>query len=328
MKRLNMILAVVLAAQLLLAGALAWNSRRYTIAKPGQPLVSFDRAKVDRIVIDAGQEGSITLRKNTRGWNLPSREHFPADRSKVESFLATLADLKPRLPVAVTEDAIQRFHVGAKKFERRITLKQGKQALATLYLGDSSGPSQVFARAREGKAVYEVRFGLWQASTEPDQWMDRNLLQHKPDDIARIDLPTFTLQRKNGHWRLDGLGGKADTDEEAADRVVDRLANLTYEDVKGKADKSAGEPAPELSYTLTLKNGKSLKYRFSKAAQGKGYLLRTSASDFVFEVSQEEVDGIRNLKRDTLVKKAKDEANDKAAAGTARSGNSTAAAHS
>ncbi|MCO6440965.1 MAG: DUF4340 domain-containing protein [Nitrococcus mobilis] len=318
MKRLNIILAGVLAAQLLLAGTLLWNTQRYTLTKPDQPLVVFARDKVDTIVIDAREEGSITLRKGAEGWNLPSREGFPADTSKVDSFLAALSALRPRLPVAVTEGAGQRFHVGAADFERRITLKHGEDALTTLYLGDSAGPKQVFARSETGKAVYEIAFELWQASIEANQWMDRNFLQQKPRDIVRIDLPSFTLQRKDDKWQLAGLSNGADTDAEQAARVVDRLAHLTFEDVQGKADKSVRAPAPELSYTLTLQNGRTVKYRFSKAAQGDDYLLRTSADDYVYKVSKAVVAGIHDLKREALVKQAEEEPADKAAAGAGK----------
>lgn len=317
MKRLNIILGSVLAAQLLLAGALLWDTQRYAIAEPGRPLVAFDREKVDSIVIDTHDEGSITLRKGEQGWNLPSRDGFPAARSKVNGFLVALSDMKPRLPVAITKDASQRFHVGEKDFERRITLKRGDNTLATLYLGDAAGPSKVFARSEAGKAVYEIAFGIWQASTKPNHWMDRNFLQQKPDDIMRIDLPSFTLQRKDDKWQMAGLSDGAGTNEKEAGRIVDRLANLTFEDTKGKAGKSASEVAPELSYTLTLKDGRSVQYRFHKADQGNDYLLRTSASDYIFKVGKETVDEIHGFKRDDLVKESKGEAADKAAMGTA-----------
>ncbi|HET8700398.1 MAG TPA: DUF4340 domain-containing protein [Nitrococcus sp.] len=314
MRRLNIVLAGVLVAQLLLAGALLWNTQRYALVRPGQPLVAFDRNEVDGIVIDTREEGSITLQKTGRNWSLPSRAGFPAAQSKIDSFLATLDDLKPRLPVAVTADARQRFHVGAKDFERRITLKHGKDALATLYLGDSAGPSKVFARAGAGDAVYEIAFETWQASTRPNQWMNRNLLQQNPNDIVRIDLPSFTLQRKNDKWQVAGLATDAGTNEQEAGRIVDRLASLTFEDTEGKAKKAIDGPAPELSYTLTLKDGRSLKYRFSKTDKGNDYLLRTSASDYIFKVSKETVDEIHGFKRDALVRKSsKGEAPDKAA---------------
>ncbi len=315
MKRLNIILAGVLAAQVLLAGVLLWNAQRYMLIKPGQPLVVFARDKVDTIVIDTPEEDSITLRKGAEGWTLPSREGFPADASKVDGFLVALSDLRPRLPVAVTEGADRRFHVGAADFERRITLKHGEDALTTLYLGDSAGPKQVFARSETGKAVYEIAFQLWQASTEADQWMDRNFLQQKPRDIVRIDLPSFTLQRKDDKWQLAGLSNGTDTDVEQAVRIVDRLANLTFEDVQGKVDKSDSAPVPELNYTLTLKNGHTVEYRFSKAAQGDDYLLRTSVDDYVYKVSKEVVSGIHDLKREGLVKQTEVEPADKAAAG-------------
>ncbi|EAR22974.1 DUF4340 domain-containing protein [Nitrococcus mobilis] len=328
MKRLNIILAGVLAAQLLLAGMLFWNAERYTLAQPGQPLIVFARDQVDTIVIDTREEGSVTLRKGAEGWNLPSREGFPADASKVDGFLVALRDLRPRLPVAVTEGADQRFHVGSADFERRITLKHGEDALATLYLGDSAGPNEVFARSETGKAVYEIAFGLWQASIEPNQWMDRNVLQQKPRDIVRIDLPSFTLQRKDDKWQLAGLGNGAGTDAEEAARIIDRLAHLTFEDVQGKADQSIRAPVPELSYTLTLQDGRTVKYRFSKAAQGDDYLLRTSADDYVFKVSKAVVAEIHDLKREALVKQTKEEPADKATTGADKGHTGNAASSS
>ncbi|MDN5848385.1 MAG: DUF4340 domain-containing protein [Nitrococcus sp.] len=313
MKRMNTILAAVLAAQLLLAGALLWNGQRYAVAEPGQPLLVFEPEKVDRIVIDTPKEGSITLRKDVEGWHLPSRDGFPAAETKVDGFLAALRDLNPRLPVAITENAMQRFQVGAEHFERRITLKHGDDTRATLYLGESAGPSRVYARSENNEAIYEIPFGLWQASTEPTHWMARNLLHQPPEAIVRIDLPSLTLQRTDDKWRLVGLSEGAGTNADEAARIVERLANLTFEDVQGKVEESASTPTPELSYTLTLKNGESVKYRFSKADQGDAYLLTTSANGYVFKVSKETVAEIHDFKRDALVRKSSDEEGDKSA---------------
>lgn len=324
MKRLNTILAAVLAAQVSLAGALLWDSQRYAMAEPGQPLLVFEPEKVNRIVIDTPEEGSITMRKDAQGWHLPSRDGFPAAELKVDGFLAGLRDLKPRLPVAITEDAIQRFHVGAEHFERRITLKHGDDILATLYLGDSAGPSRVYARAEDDDAIYEIEFGIWQASTEPTHWMDRNLLHQPPEDIVRVELPSFTLQRKDDEWRLVGLDKDAGTNADEAARIVDRLANLTFEDVKGEVDKSASAPSPELSYTLTFKNGDKVKYRISRANQGEDYLLRTSATDYVFKVGKQSVDEIHDFKRDALVRTSSGEEGDKSATTSSDKGGSAA----
>lgn len=316
MKRLNIILSAVLAAQLVLAGALAWNIRDYAVAQPKQPLLAFERQKVDTIVIKAPDAGSLTLRKGTEGWSLPSYYHFPADASQVESFLVALGDLNPRLPVAITEAARQRFHVAQKTFERRITLKHGENILAQLYLGSSAGPSQAFARPAEGEAIYEVHFELWQASVEPDQWVAGDVLQQEVADIVRIDLPELTLQRKEDKWRLVGLDDGADTDSDKAAHIVQRLASLTFNSVKGKVDESTNDWTPELSYTLTLKDGRRVAYHFSKAKQGDGYLLRTSASDYVFKISKETVEALHELKRSALVMKSEDETVDKTAKST------------
>lgn len=321
MKRLNLILAGVFAAQLLLTGALFWNTRPLALAESGQALVSFERDHVERIVIDTAEQGSVTLRKSGQRWTVPSREGFPADRSKVDGFLSALSDLKPRLPVAVTEDAGRRFHVGAKDFERRITLKQGEETLTTLYLGESAGPDQVFARAAGEKAVYEIAFGLWQASSEPSDWLDRNQLRQKRADIVRIDLPSFTLQRTDDHqWQLSGPSGGNGTDAEKAAQVVDRLTTLTFDDVRGKKQQSPGEAVSELSYTLTLKNGNRVHYSFSKAGQGDDYLLRTSTSDYVFSVSKEVVDEIHDLKPDALAKETEKAPRERAASGAVKRG--------
>ena len=320
MKRLNLILAAVFAAQLLLTGALLWTTGPMAVVESGQALVSFERDNVERIVIDTAEQGSVTLRKSGQRWTVPSREGFPADRSKVDGFLSALSDLKPRLPVAVTEDAGRRFHVGAKDFERRITLKQGEDTLTTLYLGDSAGPDQVFARAAGGEAIFEIALGLWQASGEPSDWLDRSQLRQKRADIVRIDLPSFTLQRTDDTWQLSGPNGGNGTDAEKAARVVDRLTTLTFEDVRGKKEKSPSEAVSELSYTLTLKNGERVRYSFSKADQGDDYLLRTSTSDYVFSVSKEVVDEIHDLKPDALAKETEKARRERAATGAVKRG--------
>lgn len=303
MNRLLTTLGLVLLAQIVLAAGLSMGASSTGELAPGEPLLQFDPATVDHIVIAAPGKDPLVLAKHGKAWRLPKYFGLPAASRKVEAFAGRLAGLKPRLPVATTSDAATRFKVSADHYARKITLDAGGQTMATLYLGEADGARRTYARVAGSNAVYDIDLGAYEAGAKPTDWSDPNLLHLNEADITRVQLHGITLERHKNQWRVDGLGKSKVTDQDQATTLLDQLANLSYLAVLGTKDQADyHQSKPALKFTVDTKSGKSLSYVFSKPAKGDDYVLKTSAREFYFKVPKYAVKDLLNASRDKLAR--------------------------
>lgn len=303
MKRWITILGVLLAIQLGLAAFIHFKTGDEFAVSSGEALVQADQARVDRIVIEAPLQPALVLEKKDGVWRLPGHHNFPASADRVRQLLDKLAGLKPRLPVATSGSAAERFKVTNTDFERKLVLAGGKETFATLYLGDSPGFRRIYARKDGSDAVYEVEFGVHEASVKPDDWADKGFLRVKEDEVTRVELAGVALERKDGQWQAEGLGENEETVQSEAAAAVGKLAGLTFLSVLGtEAKPEYKQDAPVVSGALTLKSGEKVDYVFSKPEQGSDYVLKTSAHDYYFKVAGYVVDELKEIKRDKLVR--------------------------
>ena len=104
MNRTNAILAAILAAQLLLFGAvLAFCGQQSSRVEPVTLLEGLERDAVVRITIE-GRIGETLnkaiLARSGDAWTLPEKHDYPADKSKVDRLLSTLLGLQSSRIVA------------------------------------------------------------------------------------------------------------------------------------------------------------------------------------------------------------------------------------
>lgn len=310
MKKWITILSALLILQIVLAVSLNLAREDYRAFDPQEKLLSFDAGTVDGIQIDGEGEEGLVLKKRDGLWQLPALSGFPADQGSVDRLLEKLAGLEKGWPVATTAGAARRFKVAEAAFERRLTLSQGGETRATLYVGTSPGFRKVHVRVPDQDDIHAVEFSAFEAGVKPGDWTDKAALAHKAADILRAELPGFTLQRQDGRLTVDGLREGEETVEDEAKRLLDGLSGLRIRAVLGteaKPEYRQGEPA--LRYTLGLGSGEAQTYVFSKPEGGDHYVLKASHRDEFFSVDAWTVDRIEEVTRDTLVRStAEDEA--------------------
>lgn len=107
-------LAVLLAAQLVLAVGMSHTGPSLAMRRPDTPLLDLGERSVDRITISAPEEQQIVLVRQDDGWVLPGTGDYPADKSRVNRLLDELKGLRRGLAVATTKGAQQRFKVNDK----------------------------------------------------------------------------------------------------------------------------------------------------------------------------------------------------------------------
>ncbi len=318
------LLAVLLGAQVLLALGLSLTGPDLSAQAGNAPLLTLKAGKVDRLTLEGPDKAKVVLAKANGTWRLPESGDFPADRDKIERLLTRLKDLKQGPPVAGTEGAQERFKVSDKRFERRITLGSGADTLATLYLGTSPGMRQAHAREAKQKTVYAVALPTYDVPVKPEEWEDKTVLQIPKQEITAIDVSGLRVERvtktekqeavKNREekseagkpaeatWRVAGHTKKS-LKPEAADKLAGLLADLRIGAVLGQAEQPAyGLKKPQLTLSVSRKNGKTVTYRLGKITGKEEYVLKASTRAEYFRLPSYTAEPlIEATKRDTLL---------------------------
>lgn len=302
MRRISVILSIVLGVQLVAVLGLALTGPDYTAFKPSEPLIAFEPAAVDEIVIDDGNGAQATLRRGDDGWSLPDLHDFPASGDKVDKLLGKLADLKRGLPVAMSSSAHERFKLTEESHERRIVLNGDGKALGEILLGTSPAYREVDARVPDEDPVYSITFSTYEAGAKPEDWMDGDFLDVAEDDLKQVEFPSVTLVRSDDGFTVDGLGEDEEANKEAVDGLISKITNPTLKTVEGRGEEAlAALDSPDLRFTVVRNEGNPITYRLKAVADGEDYLLATSQSDYVFRIANYAAKPLVEATRENLV---------------------------
>jgi hypothetical protein len=294
-KRPVQTLALLLGAQLLLAGGLALAAARGR-SSGSAPLLTFDREAIDRLVVEGTEGARAELVKADGAWKVASRGGFPAEAGKVQRVLERLAALKRSEPVATSAEAAARFKVADGGFERRITLEAKGKPVGTVLLGTAAAMRSVHARVGGASDVQLVELSTWDLPAAPDEWIDRGILRVSRAEIEAVVAGKVTLERDThaasspgasdgtppSGWRATGLPKGASLDQVAADALVSAVADLS---ITGIADAEPASASEALVFTLRRTGGSQVEYRLKKPAAGGDWTLRVSGRSEVFRVA-------------------------------------------
>lgn len=290
------ILAIVLAAQLLLAVEINLSDRDISDGNEPATLVSFDAEKIDRITLEGPNNAKVTLAKSSNNWVLPDLSDFPVNNGKVTQLIERLKALRSGTPVATSTGARERFKVSDEAFERRISLSSGDETLARLYLGSSPGMRLIHARNEADDAIYAVKMAAYDVPVKQSDWEDKSVLTLSKSTIAAIEVNGLALERslsetgsESGRnkaadesspqpvWQAVGLEEGKTLSTEAVNKLAGLLADLRFDRVLGReAKEEYGLNDPVLTLMLSQKAGESLTYQLGKTKDKEEYTLKVS----------------------------------------------------
>ncbi len=289
-------LAAAVALQLAMAIGLGLRGDRLSPPAAGAVLIDAKLDAVDQLTIDgpavkdAAPGGTkaarLELVKRDSRWRLPGYHDAPADTARVTSLLERIGKLQRGLPVATSDAAAQRFKVGDDEYERRLVASGGKQAIATLYLGNSPGVRKSYARTSGDSSVYAIELGAADLNTSASDWFDQGLLARDEKSIVRIDVAgtggtAFTLRRAakdaTPAWQGQGLPADRPVEAAKADALARAVANFRVHAVLGTSPQADWQQdAPALRLTIEDAQGKSVNWVLSKPKAGDSYVLKAS----------------------------------------------------
>lgn len=209
LSRSNVLLAIVLVAQLVLLAISVVTSSRIETRPPEPILAAMTAADVERIRFADDLDNEVTIARGEAGWVLPGADDFPVDGDKVEELLDKVEGLDTRRLIATNPVNFARLEVADNDFRRKLNLESGGAA-QLLYLGGSGGVDTVYLR-RAGEDNVYLGQGLssWELSTQTSTWLDANYVNAPLADLVEIRVDNaegrFTFMRDGDNWRYAEL---------------------------------------------------------------------------------------------------------------------------
>lgn len=302
MTRFSTILLAVLGVQLALAAGLSFSGSDFSRYQSDEPLIAFDKDKVDAISIGESGGASVELVKKDGRWLIPSMADFPANQKLAAEFLDKVGGLQKGWPVATTSDAAERFKLDDDNYERKVVLKSGGEDVAELMIGSSPGFRKANVRIPDENEIYSVEIATYDAGVRGEEWMNRDFLDIERDKITSISIGDVKLEKKDGKLTLADLKDGETVKETELPRLINAVVNPAFDAVNGKGDEALAKLDPaDFEVKVEREGGDPLTYRFKKEEGGGAYLYASSAHPYVFRVSESSVKALAEAKHANLV---------------------------
>ncbi len=223
-----------------------------------------------------GSDGtSIAVKRDGSSWVLPDQGGFPAQTSRVTSFLQELVGLQRSGLVATTKDAYKRLKVSADTFQRKValTLKGGKNE--TLLIGSEPSYGSTHVRLASDKGVYVSHsIHASDARTDAAGYIDTTLLKLDEANVTRMEVKNqsgdFVFTKGAAGWTMQGVPSGKTFDPTSVNGLLSSLTRLQIDEPLGKTAKPAyGFDKPLAVVTLTTVS--------KPASSGKGSATGTSS---------------------------------------------------
>ena len=242
---------------------------------------------------------SVTLLKGDNAWQVQERSGYPADFGELRDMVVKLSRLKIGRSFAGSPESLTRLSLlapsatEAKGRGTQMTLKDASgKVLVDIILGqtretDGGGSGGQYLKKADGDTVYLVDNSFRFLKTAPDEWLQKQILDIKADDVASVTCyagdhpdPVYALTRpeKGKAPQMAPVPKGRSVDSAKIDQVFDALGPLTMDDVAA-ADKNQASPdAGDRRLVYRLFDGRQITL-FPESDGKEIYRLRVTAED-------------------------------------------------
>lgn len=254
-------------------------------ARLNQSLV--DAATIEKAaklrISDAGKTIELT-RQADGSWRVPSYHDMPADFSKLTGFVGNLTEAKLQRLVTSNPDRIARLEFKDTKIE---LLDGSGKVVFTVTLGKNPETgSGRFVRFGDEPKAYQASLSAW-LDTEARNWANAELLNVKPDDIAKVEIPfpeggpvVVSRAKKDDPWTADQTpaGQKVKADKVAS--LLSSVGTVRFSDSSALDDANAAAAKASLrTFKLTTFDGKTVTVALGRKPEEKKLKPPTPAAD-------------------------------------------------
>jgi hypothetical protein len=306
MKRLNLILGIVLAAQIVLSLVVFWPRAAAT----GGGGALFPDLKADDVValtVTDDQGASTSLRKAGEAWVVPDADDYPADAARIAPLVDKLARLDTRRLVTRTEASHGRLKVAAGDYVRRIDFETAG-ARYTVYLGSAPSYSTTHFRLEGQNETYLTdALSAWDVSAAPASWVNATYFTLDKETLTRVTLKnahgTFVFTKdEQGNWTWTGLKASEQLAASAVTALINNVTSVTLVRPLGKQEDAAyGMAAPLATVTLEAGDKTVTLLVGAQDPADKSYVVKVSESPYYVRVGEYNVKALVEDTRDSFV---------------------------
>jgi len=177
--------------------------------RQAQNVVNFSRDKIDRIVIQNGDD-KIDLRRQDNKWRLETPINDQADSSLIENLLLDLESWQKDATIPAKEleaDKSKLNEYGLSKPKLRLKLL-GRDAPPEILFGkDAALEGKIYVRLENSKETFLAAQSVKkEIEKKPEEFRDRKLTGLITAQVTRVVLKTpageMELQKKGDHWEI------------------------------------------------------------------------------------------------------------------------------
>src|SRR6266699_1061983 len=177
--------------------------------RQAQNVVSFDRTKIDGVIIQNGDE-KIEMRRRDSKWRLETPIKDQVDRSLIENFFSDLESWQKDATISAKEidaDKSKLNEYGLNKPQLRLKLT-GQDRPPELWFGkDAALEGKMYVRLEDSKETFLAGQSIKKdVDKKPEEFRDRKLTDLITARVSRVTLKApageMELQKKGDHWDI------------------------------------------------------------------------------------------------------------------------------
>lgn len=311
MNRPTRFLAGLLAVQIVIA-ALMFVPRLLPSSTSGAPLLgALQVADIVGLTVQDKGGKSIELANRSGAWVLPHSDDYPAEVSKVQTFLEKLVGVQTDALVTRTASSHKRLQVAADDFVRKIDLKLADGATRSLYLGSPSGAGATHVRLDGQDEVYLARgLNSFEAGVEASAWINTTYLSVQQSQVTSLKITNAQgefefVKNAANQWVLKDLAADEQPNIDQPTVLIARLGSVTIRKPLGKEAKPEyGFDKPAAVVTVVVSDTTSTTVKTltigTKDAEGN-YPVIASDSPYYVSVSGFTLDQFVNVNRNSFL---------------------------
>ena len=279
--------------------------------RQAQNVVTFDRNKINGIVIQNGDE-KIEMRRRDNRWRLETPIKDQADNSLIENLLSDLENWQKDGTISAKEveaDKSKLNEYGLNKPKLRLKLIGQDRPPEILFGKDAALEGKMYVRFENSKETFlagqSVRKDI---DKKPEEFRDRKLTDLITAQVSRVILKTpageMDLQKKGDHWEIvKPLRARAD-DQKINDLIAQittaRIQQFVADDHGDLHPYGLAEPRGAITlFTQEDKQGQLLQIGSMPEKEKDQTYVRFASRGFVYTVPKK-IDEILSTKPDDL----------------------------
>jgi Domain of unknown function (DUF4340) len=275
--------------------------------RQAQNVVNFERAKIDGVVIQNGDD-KIEMRRRDNKWRLETPIKDQADGSLIENLLSDLENWQKDATISAKEieaDKNRLNEYGLNKPKLKLKLIGQDRPPEILFGKEAALEGRMYVRFDNSKETFLAGQSVKKdIDKKPEEFRDRKLTDLITAQVTRVVLKTpggeMELEKRNDHWEiLKPLRARGDDQ-----KIADLIAQVTTAQIQQFVADDHGDRLAEPRGAITLftkddKQGQLLQIGGIAQKEKDQVYVRSASRGFVYTLPKK-IEEVLNTRPDDL----------------------------